>query len=153
MTDNWSAEYKQTVISELNELRESLAECQHGNDKLRESVRMHRRRANDWVKRAQDLERLLESLTPGGPEFSGDPGACAAWVRARLASVGKLAAERNKLREQAEQMAKLLAEAQTAINLLDDDWIRQHPELGCPDPDELLEKIGRVLRDGRPSNA
>jgi hypothetical protein len=99
------------------------------------------------------LMRLLLDLTPGGSEFAGDPEACAAWLRARLASTGKLAAERNKLREQAEQMAKLLAEAQTAINLLDDDWIRQHPELGCPDPDELLEKIGRVLRDGRPSNA
>jgi hypothetical protein len=125
MDDYWSAEYKAAIVEDLNEAQKCV----------------------------EYLKRLLLDLTPGGYEFAGDPGACAAWVRARLASVGKLAAERNKLREQAEQMAKLLAEAQTAINLLDDDWIRQHPELGCPDPDELLEKIGRVLRDGRPSNA
>jgi chromosome segregation ATPase len=46
----------------------------------------------------EELQSLLESLTPGGSEFSGDPERCAAWVRQRLASAGQLAAERNRLR-------------------------------------------------------
>jgi hypothetical protein len=188
----------------LNELRESLAECQHGNDKLRESARLHRQRADKlvgevealkqqlkaagrmaaalqayyegdgveicmtcrhekyypdssgvsfsggwqcepdwWVRECQhpdpeartqvdeiydemspdggtkygvhsppvigcqwweaggddaEAERLLESLTPGGSEFAGDPQACAEWARRRLTSVGKLALERNTFR-------------------------------------------------------
>jgi DNA repair exonuclease SbcCD ATPase subunit len=108
MTDNWSTEYKQALVGELNELRESLAECQHVNDKLRESARLHRRRANELVKRVQDLERLLESLTPGGSEFASDPQSCARWARDRLASVGKLAAERNRYQGQAAALAEAL---------------------------------------------
>jgi DNA repair exonuclease SbcCD ATPase subunit len=66
MPDNWSTEYKQSVVNELNELRESLAECQHGNDKLREAARKHRQR------------------------------------------IDKLAAERNRYREQAGALAEAL---------------------------------------------
>jgi hypothetical protein len=63
---------------------------------------------DDLIRRFNDMERLLESLTPGGSEFAGSPEACAKWVRARLASVGKLALERNRCQGQAEALAEAL---------------------------------------------
>jgi hypothetical protein len=41
----------------------------------------------------------LESLTPGGSEFVGSPDRCVEFVRARLSTLGKVAAERNDLRD------------------------------------------------------
>jgi chromosome segregation ATPase len=60
------------------------------------------------VRRYDAIERLLESLTPGGSEFAGSPEACARWVRERLSSVGKLAVERNRCQGQAEALAEAL---------------------------------------------
>jgi hypothetical protein len=71
-----------------------------------------------WWEADDDMkaERLLESLTPGGSEFSGSPEACARWVKERLAGAGKLAAERNRYREQAARLVtdigSMLAEAE-----------------------------------------
>ena len=48
-----------------------------------------------------DLDAItleLERLTPGGSEFVRDPDRCIAWIRERLATVAKIAAERNDLR-------------------------------------------------------
>jgi len=80
MPDNWSTEYKAAIVNDLNE-------------------------AQEYVK---ELEHLLESLTPGGSEFAGSPEACARWVRERLSSVGKLALERNQLREAGKALADIM---------------------------------------------
>ena len=46
------------------------------------------------------LLRYLEELTPGGSEFSNSPKACFQWIKQRLSVSGKVAAERNALREE-----------------------------------------------------
>ena len=56
------------------------------------------RTANRLKAENERLRALLESLTPGGSEFSGDADRCAEFVRRRPDSTGRLAAERNRLR-------------------------------------------------------
>jgi uncharacterized protein YgfB (UPF0149 family) len=63
--------------------------------------------AQETLKRVA-VERLLLDLTPGGSEFAGSPEACARWVQERLASVGKLAQERNQLREAGKALADIM---------------------------------------------
>jgi hypothetical protein len=82
----------QSVFNDLAAARDRIKMLENEAATMRSEVR-------EAVRRFNDLERLLESLTPGGSEFAGSPEACARWVRARLASVGKLAAERNRCRE------------------------------------------------------
>ena len=48
----------------------------------------------------REWQLALHSLTPMGSEFVSSPEECVRWVRARLETMGKLAAERNRLREQ-----------------------------------------------------
>ena len=69
------------------------------------------------LKRAE-LQEHLESLTPGGSEFHGGAGQCVEWVRARLATTGKIAAERNELRARVEEMAELCRRAAREMNNL-----------------------------------
>ena len=69
------------------------------------------------LKRAE-LQEHLESLTPGGSEFHGGAGRCVEWVRARLATTGKIAAERNELRARVEEMAELCRRAAREMNNL-----------------------------------
>ena len=69
------------------------------------------------LKRAE-LQEHLESLTPGGSEFHGSAGRCVEWVRARLATTGKIAAERNELRARVEEMAELCRRAAREMNNL-----------------------------------
>lgn len=44
----------------------------------------------------QELIKSLESLTPGGSEFSNDPDRCIAWVKDRLETVAKQARKRQQ---------------------------------------------------------
>lgn len=60
---------------------------------------------------ADELMRILESLTPGGSEFHNSPDMCAEWIRGRLATTGKIAAERNRLRGELETERELTHEA------------------------------------------
>lgn len=68
---------------------------------------------------AQELMTILESLTPGGSEFHNSPKNCAEWVRDRLATSGKIAAERNDLRRQLEIERQLVDEFATKAAVLD----------------------------------
>jgi hypothetical protein len=45
------------------------------------------------------LTKALDELTPGGSEFHDDPERCLQFIKDRMTSNGKLAAERNELRE------------------------------------------------------
>lgn len=67
----------------------------------------------------QEIVAALESLTPGGSEFVGDPWACLAWIERRLKAVGELAAERNQMRALLKDIATtvgfLLAESNELI--------------------------------------
>lgn len=55
----------------------------------------------------QELIKSLESLTPGGSEFSNDPDRCIAWVKDRLETVAKQV----RKRQQAEADNAALVEA------------------------------------------
>ena len=86
--------------TEIAELREEIK-------RLREAALDDiERRVAERAKQSETIRRLraeIESLTPGGSEFSNNPSACAAWVRARLATTARLAKERNELRGKLEQ--------------------------------------------------
>jgi hypothetical protein len=127
--------YLNGLTPEVTALAERICELAGGHSAELEALDLHRQRANELVKRVQDLERLLESLTPGGSEFAGDPQSCARWVRDRLASVGKLAAERNRYQGQAAALANALQAIYDGIN---DEW---HPAFR----DDLLTDQDRTL--------
>jgi hypothetical protein len=55
---------------------------------------------NVFQKRIAALESQLESLTPGGSEFHGSAQHCIEWIKDRLSTTGKIAAERNMLESQ-----------------------------------------------------
>ena len=48
-----------------------------------------------------ELVFAIEALTPGGSEFHDSPERCLEWIRERLRVVAEIAAERNRLREEA----------------------------------------------------
>jgi len=73
---------------------------------------------NEAVIQHSILAGALESLTPGGSEFHGSAGRCVEWVRARLVTTGKIAAERNELRARVEEMAELCRRAAREMNNL-----------------------------------
>ena len=81
-----------------------------------------------------ELANSLLALTPGGSEFYGSPQRCLSWIKDRMSMIGKIAAERNELRE---QVADLLAACNLALqytkdympNLTDDDGWKQHQAL------------------------
>jgi hypothetical protein len=47
-----------------------------------------------------EARKLLESLTPGGSEFSNNPQACHDFIKDRLIMMAKLALRNKELREQ-----------------------------------------------------
>lgn len=59
----------------------------------------------------EDINQLrtkLESLTPGGSEFVGDPDWCIRWVEERLGKVKQLHVERDAAAERLQQTEKAL---------------------------------------------
>jgi len=52
------------------------------------------------VEEAKDRERDVENLTPGGSEFVGSWDNCIGFIQERLRTFGKIAAERNRLRDE-----------------------------------------------------
>jgi hypothetical protein len=66
---------------------------------------------------ADNTIRLLLNLTPGGSEYHGSPERCAEWIRDRLSSTGKLAAERNRLRTAADALAEAGEKAENALEI------------------------------------
>ena len=62
-----------------------------------------------------DAQQALESLTPGGSEFSGDPEACAEYVRRRVAGkeaiIKRMVRERQALAQELAAYRALLAGA------------------------------------------
>jgi cell shape-determining protein MreC len=56
------------------------------------------------------LLRKLEAFTPGGSEFYNDPDRCLRYLSDRLATLGKIAAERNSYRRIAEEYEARLIE-------------------------------------------
>lgn len=57
-------------------------------------------------KQLEDIEQALLDLTPSGSEFHGSPQRCLDWIKARISSTGKLAAQRNRYRKAGEELAK-----------------------------------------------
>lgn len=56
------------------------------------------------------LKSLLESLTPGGSEYSGSPDNCARWVKERLSSIVAQVKRRKEVEAENQQLKNLLAE-------------------------------------------
>ena len=77
-----------------------------------------------------DAQQALESLTPGGSEFAGDPEACAEYVRRRVA--GKEAIIKRMVRER-QALAQELAAYRALL-------------AGAP---ELLERAAKMAAEGR----
>lgn len=69
----------------------------------------------DKTKMMCDPMDVLESLTPGGSEFHNDPQMCKQFIRDRLATVTKVARERNELREENNILRAALAEIIAAV--------------------------------------
>lgn len=95
----------QELEKRRTELARGWARTENDFDEMTDRSNDLRRQLNDAVKRAEQVERLLEDLTPGGSEFHGSPERCAEFVRNRLAGV----IEQVKLRQAAE------AKLETAI--------------------------------------
>jgi len=61
------------------------------------------------------LRQYLEQLTPGGSEFHNSPEICFQWVQQRLSVAGKVAAERNLLREENERLEQRISDLTQSI--------------------------------------
>jgi len=103
---------------------------------------------------------LLESLTPGGSEFSGDPEACAAFAQRRIADLEdtakRLVRQRNEARARSarvQQEALALAKAQTAdlaAVASQVEWTYVADDLPEVDPEwGSVGVIGAILEDGQ----
>ena len=81
-----------------------------------------------WAAEVKELEadrRLLLDLTPGGSEFVGSPEACAMFIRERLATLGKVAKERNDLSRRLEAAIALI-EREDDPDAPGRPWLVQH---------------------------
>ena len=89
------------------------------------------RRACDFRSRASEVEqalsaappskaqRVLESLTPGGSEFAGDPDACAAYVHKKISTLQDIAKNAVKARMAAAPAPSTLTEEQMSNVLME----------------------------------
>jgi chromosome segregation ATPase len=81
------------------ETERDLAAMVRVEKRAKETARAER---DDLRRQLAEVQTALESLTPGGSEFVGDPNACLEWIAKRISTAGKIAAERNDVRRQLE---------------------------------------------------
>lgn len=69
----------------------------------------------EFAQRVVDLEKQLESLTPGGSEFHSDPERCIQWVKDRLATVSKQVKKRKEAEAENAKLRATIAAMQDAL--------------------------------------
>ena len=98
--------------------------------------------------RIEALESAMESLTPGGSEFSRDADGCIAWVRDRLAGAGRVAAERNRLRSRIAELEAHIDELESSAlpggKWAFDEAMLQHDIQGAR-ADAAEAKVARLI--------
>jgi len=67
-------------------------------------------------------QRVLESLTPGGSEFAGDPDACAAYVHKKISTLQDIAKNAVKARMAAAPAPSTLTEEQVTKAFYESGW-------------------------------
>lgn len=131
----------ENLKSATDDLRRQLAECQAGAEEAqresyrrgadadravadarreRDAARAERTRmlekCENHCRQLAEVQAALESLTPGGSEFAGDPLACVRWVQERLLTRGRVAAERNALLAERNTLQHWLQLAHAALD-------------------------------------
>lgn len=91
------------------------------------------------------LTEKIEKLTPGGSEFHGDINKCIEWVKDRLYTTGKIAAERNALTEKLRLAVDRIDTYEEALQQIE-SWSKAYPLDIFPEPD--FKKVRVLLGAG-----
>ena len=108
--------YHSEIKSDKRELIACIETVKEGSEEHNaQFIALARTALPQLAQRVVDLEKQLESLTPGGSEFYNDPERCIQWVKDRLATVSKQVKKRKEAEAENAKLRATIAAMQDAL--------------------------------------